>query len=113
MIENSTLFYRYSEQLIFYNNGSLIIGNHLNNSSLLSGQVTNQTVTIILKDVKVSDPQFVEPTLANFGQQSFEYENKNWTVLEVTPGNIHRIGDERYYRTFTFKLVAVDSEVTV
>jgi hypothetical protein len=80
----------------------------VNNSSLLSGGVTYHTVTVILENVKVSNPPFEKPTLANFGQQSFPYEGKNWIVLEVTYGGTYTIGAEACYLTYT--LLAVDSE---
>jgi len=80
----------------------------LKDSSLLSGVVTYQTLTVILENVKVSNSPFEKLTLANFVQQSFPYKGKNWIVLGVTEGGIYTIGAERCYMTYT--LLAVDSE---
>jgi hypothetical protein len=86
----------------------------IDNSSLLSGVVTYQTLTVILEDVKVSDQPFEKPTPANFSQQSFPYEGKNWTVLEVTYEGNFTLGAEPCYRTYTLRAVDLENpECTV
>jgi hypothetical protein len=79
----------------------------LNNSSLLSGAIAYQTVTVTLETLPLSKVPFEKPSLANFGTQVFQFRGKSWTVLEVTFSGIYNIGSEPCYRTYT--LVAVDT----
>ena len=86
----------------------------VNNSSLLSGSVAFQTVTITLETLPLSKIPFEKPTLSNFGTQTFPFRNKTWTVLEVTYGGKYTVGTEPCYRTYTLLAVEVTApEFTV
>lgn len=81
----------------------------LNNSALISGSVSYETISVTIEAIKVSTIPFDKPTLNNFGQQTFPYRNKVWTVLEVTFGGIYNIGTEPCYNTYNLTAINLSS----
>jgi hypothetical protein len=75
----------------------------LNNSSLLAGSITYETVTINFKGIKVADIPFQKPSLQEFGRQSFSFRGQTWTVIAVDYGGIYTVGSEQCYRTYTIQ----------
>jgi hypothetical protein len=75
----------------------------LNNSSLLAGSITYETVTINFKGIKVADIPFQKPSLQEFGSQSFSFRGQTWTVIAVDYGGIYTVGSEQCYRTYTIQ----------
>jgi hypothetical protein len=75
----------------------------LNNSSLLAGSITYETVTINFKGIKVADIPFQKPSLQEFGSQSFSFRGQTWIVIAVDYGGIYTVGSEQCYRTYTIQ----------
>ena len=81
----------------------------LNNSSLLVGSVTYETVTINFEGIKVADIPFEKPSLQQFGSQSFSFRGQTWIVVAVEYGGIYTVGSEQCYRTYTIQGVEFNS----
>lgn len=81
----------------------------LNNSSLLSGSISYETISVTIESLKVGQIPFPKPTISTFGTQTFDYQGKVWTVLDVTYGTIFNVGTEPIYSTYT--VTGVDLQI--
>ncbi len=81
----------------------------LNNSTLLAGVVSYQTISVTIEGIKVADIPFEKPTLTTFGNQTFTFRGKTWVVTGIDYGGIYTIGADQCYRTYTLQAVEINT----
>lgn len=67
--------------------------------TILSGSYTYETVTIALQGITTAPLQHPR---TNIGQQTFEFRNRTWTLLNVNEGNKIIIAGQPKFLTWTF-----------